>query len=143
MHVTKPLTVVAVAVALTVLPTSSASAAPGFDPARPKTANPAQTCAFIAGYARMLTGSLPVGFSHSGCTSMLAKGVPTVDAGDPRQACAQMEAAGMIRYPYAFYADAPVGEGFPGLVAHDRTQCARALYAFHTLVTLLPGGGGA
>ena len=128
------LTAAGAALALAVTPTASAAAAPSFDPAAPKTANPAQTCAFVAGYAGMFGVSYDV--SHSTCVRTIAGSVPTVAAGDPMMACAAMEAAGEVSYPYAFYADAPPGMGFPGLVAHDRTQCARALWAFHTLVTL-------
>ena len=131
------LTAAGAALALAVTPTATASAAPSFDPASAKAANPAQTCAFVAGYAEMFDVTFPL--SHSDCVKTIAGRVPSVAAGDPAGACAAMEAAGEIAYPYAFYQGAPPGMGFPGLVAHDRKQCARALWAFHTLVTL-PGG---
>ena len=126
---------------------------PGFDPAKPKAATPAQTCAFVAEWARILTGSTPSGWSHSGCVRTIAAKIPLLEPvqvfGDPMAQCASYEAGieedgfvFQLTYPYAFYADEP--DGFPGLIAHDRKQCARALWAFHTLVTLLgppPGQG--
>lgn len=125
MTIRTSLTVAGAALALAVIPTASASAAPSFDPNKPKAANPAQTCAFVASYGASI--------DHSSCVKTLAGTVPSVAFGDPAQACAMMEAAGEISYPYAFYAQ---GGPFPGLVANDRTQCARALWAFHTLAGL-------
>ncbi len=134
MKIRTSLTVAGAALALAVTPAASASAAPSFDPSSPKTANPAQTCAFVASYAEKF--GVSTGSSHSECVRDLAGTVPSVPFGNPADSCAEMEAAGMITYPYAFYAE---GGPFPGLVAHDRKQCARAIWAFHTLAGLAGG----
>ena len=148
MKLLKLMSAAAVALALVVVPTSPASAAPAFDPSEPRTANPAQTCAFVVAWAEALTGSAPEGWSHSECVRTISSSIPFLEPveefGDPLVQCALYEAGieedgfvFQLTYPYAFYADAPPGEGFPGLIAHDRQQCARALWAFHTLITLL------
>lgn len=148
MRLMKLVSAAALAAALVVVPTSSASGAPGFDPSTPKAATPAQTCAFVAGWAEELTGSTPAGWSFSRCVRDISSSIPFLEPvtefGDPMAQCARYEAGieedGFVfklTYPYAFYADAPPGEGFPGLVANDRKQCARALWAFHTLITFL------
>jgi len=41
-----------------------------------------------------------------------------------------------ISYPYTFHAEA--GDPFPNLRAHNREQCARALWTFHTIESYLP-----
>jgi hypothetical protein len=41
-----------------------------------------------------------------------------------------------ISYPYTFHAEA--GDPFPDLRAHNREQCARALWTFHTIASYLP-----
>ncbi len=136
MKILKAAAVAAAAGALALVPLGGASAAPTLNPAKPKAANPSQSCAFVAAYVKAITGSAPAGWSHSGCVKTVASSVPVVEEGDPNLQCAAMEAEGLT-YPFAFYEGAPPGQGFPGLIAHDRTQCARALWAFHTLVTYL------
>lgn len=155
MKLWKTITVLGAALVLALAPVGSASAAPSFDPAKPKAANPAHACAFVAAYAEALTGSTPQGWSFSTCVRTVSADIPFLEPaaifGDPMEQCKAFEEGieedgfvFKITYPYAFYADAPPGEGFPGLIAHDRKQCARALWAFHTLITLLgppPGEG--
>ncbi len=130
------LTAAAAAVALAVTPTASASAAPSFD-GGPKTANPAQACAAIPATLALLGASAP-GFDHSACVRTVASRVPDVAFGSPYEQCAMLEAGVQtpggffkVTYPYTFHAEP--GDPFPDLTAHNRTQCARALYAFHTI----------
>lgn len=127
-----------VAAAVAVAPASVASAAPGFDPATPKAATAAQSCAFIAYYAERLSGAVPEDWSFQACVKTIAAGGPALPYGDPAEACAEFEAQ-FLTYPYAFYADAPPGTGFPGLIAYNSTQCSRAVWAFHALIPYLGG----
>lgn len=139
--------VVLAGTALAVLPAAAASAVPAPSGAAPKVATPAQACGLIASTIAGLPGSED--FSYSGCVRGLAAKKDMATAGflaGASQQCATYEQGVTegsmtfkITYPYAFYADAPEGEGFPGLVARDRADCARALYAFHTIGSYLFG----
>jgi hypothetical protein len=63
--------------------------------------------------------------------------------GNSYEQCAALEAGIetpegflQISYPYTFHA--MPGDPFPNLRAHNREQCARALWTFHTLESYLP-----
>jgi len=137
------LTAAGAAVALALTPTTSASAAPKFDSSKAKTANPAQACAAIP--ATLAGFGVPASdFDFSDCVRTVSSHVPNVGFGDPYAQCAALEAGvqtpgGFIQisYPYTFHAEP--GDPFPDLTAHNRTQCARALYAFHTIESYLEG----
>jgi hypothetical protein len=127
--------VAAVAFAATLAGASAASAAPAGDPGTVRTANPAQSCAAIPATLAQF-GITPEGFDYRSCVREVAGRVPSVDFGSPYDACAGMEAAGEISYPYTFYAGGKAP--FPQLRAHNREQCARALWTFHTIAGYLP-----
>lgn len=147
MSIKRMLAVVMSAAALAVLPAAAASAAPAPSGGSPKTATPAHSCGLIQSTIAGVPGA--EAFSFSGCVRGLASRKDPAVAGflaGAAQQCAAYEQGvtddGMtlkITYPYAFYADAPAGQGFPGLVARDRADCARALYAFHTIGSFLFG----
>lgn len=131
----------AAALALGVVPASPALATS--DGAR--TANPAQACKAIASTLAMFEIPAP-DFDVKACIRTVAARVPDLEgAGNPYEQCARLEEGIdspfgrlQITYPYTFH-DAP-GDPFPDLTAHNRTQCARALYAFHTIESYLPMG---
>lgn len=133
---------VGAAAALSTLPVNAASAAPKGDPNMTRTANPAQSCAAIPATLAQF-GMEPEGFSFKSCVRTVAGRVPDVAFGDPYEQCALLE-AGMetpgglfqVTYPYTFHAEP--GDPFPNLRAHNRQQCARALYTFHTIESYLP-----
>jgi len=137
--------VAASAVVLALVPLTGASAAPAPSGASPKPATPAQACGFVG--TTLAQFQIGEGFSYAECVRTLAPGRSKHDpflAGASAQ-CELLE-RGIVEdgfeftltYPYAFYADVPEGEGFPGLIARDRADCVRALYAFHTIVTYFP-----
>jgi len=135
------------AVVLALVPVTGVSANPAPSGASPKPATPAQACGFVG--TTLAQFQIGEGFSYAECLRTLA---PGRSKQDPFLAAAGAQCAEYERgivdegfefkltYPYAFYADAPEGEGFPGLVARDRADCVRALYAFHTIVTYFPSG---
>jgi len=134
-----------VAVGLTLGTAGAASARPSSNDAEAvRTANPAQACASIPDTLAQF-GVTPEGFDFTSCVRTLAGRVPDLPFGSPYQQCAALE-AGMespegffsISYPYTFHAE--LGDPFPNLRAHSREQCARALWAFHTLASFLPAG---
>jgi hypothetical protein len=136
-------TVTAVASATVLLTAGGAAAAPkGVGPDDVRTANPAQACAAIeatlAGF-----GVTATDFDVISCVRDVAREVPNVAFGDPYEQCATPEAGTQtpggffqITYPYVFHAEP--GDPFPNLRANNREQCARALYAFHTIESYLP-----
>jgi hypothetical protein len=122
---------------------STAAAAPsGKAGGAAKVANPAQACAAIpAGLANF--GLEPEGFSFSSCVRTVASQVPNVGEGNPYQQCAALEQGQegpggfvQVTYPYTFYAQ---GGPFPALRVNNREQCARALWAYHTIGSYLGG----
>ena len=139
------LTAAGAALALAVTPTATASAAPS-EGAR--TANPAQSCKSVpvtlAAFEQIIPGYEAPDFDVSACVRAVAARVPDVPVfGSPYAQCAALEEGMMtpgglfqVTYPYTFHS-AP-GDPFPDLTAHDRKQCARALYTFHTIESLLP-----
>jgi hypothetical protein len=83
------------------------------------------------------------GFDFTTCVRDLAGRVPDVAFGTPYDQCADLEAGVetpggffQITYPYTFHAEE--GDPFPDLRAHNREQCARALFTFHTIESYLP-----
>lgn len=138
------LSIVTVAVALVMAP-SSALAAPAGDPNSVRTANPANSCAAIPGTLAQF-GLQAEGFDYQSCVKDLAGRVPlTWWGGNSYEQCAALEAGVQtpggffsISYPYTFHAEE--GDPFPNLRAHNREQCARALWAFHTIESYLPPG---
>ncbi len=139
----KKIAAAAFAAGTTLLLTAApASAAQSYDPNVSRVANPANACKSIPGSLSALGLPAPAGFDYSECVRTLAKGEAYIDGpglGSPYDQCAALEKAGVITYPYTFYA----GEGFerllPDLVAKNRKECGSALYAFHTIVNALPG----
>lgn len=136
-------TVVAVgaAAAVSALPVNAASAAPKGDPNVTRTATPAHACAAIPATLAQF-GLEPEGTSSPACGPS-AGGVPDLAFGDPYEQRAALEEGiqtpfGMLKvtYPYTFH-DAP-NDPFPNLRVHNREQCARALYTFHTIEEALP-----
>jgi hypothetical protein len=135
-------------VTLAVVPFASASAAPSGDPNRTRTASPAHACAAVVGTLAQFNIS-PAGFDYSECVRELGGRVPdTAWGGDPYQRCAELEAGVFVpplgrtftlTYPYTFHAEA--GDPFPNLRAHNREQCARALWTFHEIESHLPAQG--
>ena len=129
--------------ALTAGSASGAAAAPAGDPNTTRTANPANSCAAIPGTLAQF-GMAAEGFSYVSCVRNLAGRVPLTSwGGDPYVQCAALEQGidtpgGFIQiaYPYTFHAEA--GDPFPDLRAHNREQCARALWTFHTIESFLP-----
>ena len=123
----------------------AASASPSGDPNVTRVATPAHACAAIPGTLAQF--HVPAtGFSFSSCVRTLAGRVPDLPAGSPYGQCAALEQGvqtpgGFIKveYPYVFHAEP--GDPFPNLRANNREQCARALYAFHTIESYLPAGG--
>lgn len=133
----------AASVGAAVTPLSMAAAAPSGDPNIARTATPAHACAAIPATLSQF-GVEAVGFDFKDCVKELAGRVPnTWWGGDPYEQCAMLEEGietpgGVfeISYPYTFHAEA--GDPFPDLTAHDREQCARALWTFHTIESMLP-----
>jgi hypothetical protein len=74
----------------------------------------------------------------------LAGRVPLTSwGGNPYEQCAALEKGVQtpggffqITYPYTFHAEE--GDPFPDLRAHNREQCARALWTFHAIESYLP-----
>jgi hypothetical protein len=107
-----------------------------------RTANPAQACAAIPATLAQF-GVLAEDWSFTDCVRMLAGRVPnTYWGGNPYEQCAALEAGietpggfFQITYPYTFHAEE--GDPFPNLRAHNREQCARALWTFHTIESYL------
>ncbi|MGY1669711.1 hypothetical protein [Geodermatophilus sp. SYSU D00710] len=127
--------VAAAALAAVVTGATSASAAPSSGSGTAPVANPAQACATIQNTVAEYGGTLD-DFRYSSCVKTLAGRVPTVEgAGDPYGQCEVYEQEGLISYPYTFYAE---GGPFPSLRANSREQCARALYAYHTIASAFP-----
>ena len=128
--------------ALTLTPVASASASPSGDPSQTRTANPANACAAIPATLAQL-GISDTDFDYSGCVQGLAGGVPlTAFGGDAYERCAELEAGVFVpplgqvftlTYPYTFHAEE--GDPFPNLRAHNREQCARALWTFHEIAS--------
>ena len=126
-----------------------ASATRAYDPFDAGVANPGQTCTAMD---RMLDFAVELGlipshdFSKGECASMLAKKGFTFEfmGTSVQDNCDFLE--GLVGgWPYTFYADEPydpsdplAGNPFPRLTARNDAECARALYAFHTLVQLIP-----
>ncbi len=137
--------VVVAALAAALIPMSSASAAPSGDPNRVRTANPAHSCAAVPATLAQFNVA-PGGFDFEKCVRTLAGHVPnTIWGGDPYQRCAELEAGVFVpplgqvfklTYPYTFHAEP--GDPFPNLRAHNRQQCARALWTFHQIASYLP-----
>lgn len=125
--------VAAATFAAVVTSTSAASAAPSGDPNVTRVANPANACASIPGTLAGF-GITPTGFDYSTCVRTLARDVPDIPGfGDPAEQCDALVQFGVISYPFVFHAEP--GDPFPDLRANNREQCARALYAFHTIET--------
>ncbi len=126
------------AVAAVVAGASAASAAPSGNPEAVRTANPAHSCAAIPGTLAQF-GITPEDFSYRDCVRELAGRVPlTAFGGDAYARCAQLEEGAEtpigffeLTYPYTFHAEP--GDPFPDLTAANRGQCARALWAYHTI----------
>ena len=131
------------AVALAAGSVSGAVAAPSGDPNVTRTANPAHSCAAIPGTLAQF-GLTAEGFSYKSCVRELAGRVPLTSwGGNSYEQCAALEEGietpggfFQISYPYTFHAEA--GDPFPNLRAHNREQCARALWTFHTIESYLP-----
>ncbi|MBA3265687.1 MAG: hypothetical protein H0T14_04845 [Nocardioidaceae bacterium] len=125
---------------------SSALAAPSGDPNATRTANPAHSCAAIPGTLAQF-GITAEDFDYKSCVRMLAGRVPLTSwGGNSYEQCAALEAGiqtpggfFQISYPYTFHAEP--GDPFPNLRAHNREQCARALWTFHTIESYLAPGG--
>jgi hypothetical protein len=95
-------------------------------------------------------GMTAEGFDFSSCVRTLAGRVPNLDSPnpdfqDPYKQCAALEVGvaspfGLLKidYPYTFHAEPD--DPFPNLRAHNREQCARALFTFHTIESYLPAG---
>lgn len=138
-------TLAAAATALAFAPYSPAGAAPSGDPNVARPATPAHACAAIPATLAQF-GLEAADFDYSSCVKKLAGRVPNVDFGDPYEQCASLEAGIVtpdgtfqITYPYTFHAEP--GDPFPDLTARSREQCARALWTFHTIGSLLPPEG--
>ncbi len=137
--------VTAAAFAAVVTSTSAASAAPSGSSDVARLANPAQACAVIPAALGQF-GIIPEGFRYSSCVREVAGRVPDLEgAGSPYEQCAALEAgietpegALQISYPYVFYPSSQ--DPFPALKVNNREQCARALYAYHTIESYLPAG---
>ena len=132
----------AVAGATVLAGAGAAAAAPSGDPGRARTANPANACAAIPATLAQF-GVEAEGFDFTTCVRDVAGRVPDVAFGSPYEQCAMLEAGVetpggffQITYPYTFHAEE--GDPFPDLRANNREQCARALYAFHTIESYLP-----
>ncbi len=125
--------------------TSAASAAPSGDPNVTRVATPADACASIPATVAAF-GLSATGFDYTSCVRTLAGGVPDLPAGDPYEQCAALEQGietpfGPLKvtYPgYVFHSDP--SDPFPNLRVNNREQCARALYALHTIESFLPAG---
>jgi hypothetical protein len=131
------------ALALAAGSVSGAVGAPSGDPNRTRTANPAHSCAAIP--ATLAQFELTAeGFNYKDCVRDLAGRVPLTNwGGNSYEQCAALEAGIetpegflQISYPYTFHA--MPGDPFPNLRAHNREQCARALWTFHTIESYLP-----
>lgn len=137
------LAVATIAAGLALAPFAPAAAAPAGDPNAVRTANPANSCAAIPGTLAQL-GMIATGFDYSDCVKDLAGRVPlTWWGGNSYEQCAMLEqgietpeGSFEISYPYTFHAEP--GDPFPNLRAHNRKQCARALWTFHTIASYLP-----
>lgn len=133
----------ALAAGLALAPLTPAGAVPAGDPNAVRTANPANACAAIPGTLAQF-GLEAAGFSYSDCVRDLAGRVPLTNwGGNSYEQCAALEAGVdtpggffQISYPYTFHAEP--GDPFPNLRAHNREQCARALWTFHTIASYLP-----
>lgn len=130
------------AAGLMALPLGSALGAPSGDPNATRTANPAQSCAAIPATLAQF-GLSAEGFDFKSCVRSIAGHVPPLPFGDPYEQCAALEEGfetpgGLfqVTYPYTFHAEE--GDPFPNLRAHNRTQCARALWTFHTIESYAP-----
>jgi len=133
------------AAVLTALSVTGAAAAPAGDPNVTRIANPAQACAAIPATLAQF-GVTPEDFDFNSCVTEIAKQVPDLEPvaifGSPYAQCARLEAGEQtpgglfqITYPYVFHAEP--GDPFPNLQANNREQCARALFAFHTIGSYL------
>ncbi len=130
-------------VVVMVLSVGSALAAPSGDPNATRTANPAHSCAAIPATLAQF-GITAEDFDYKSCVRTLAGRVPlTYWGGNSYEQCASLEEGVQtpggffqISYPYTFHAEE--GDPFPNLRAHNREQCARALWTFHTIESYLP-----
>jgi hypothetical protein len=131
------------ALAVTAGSVSGAVSAPSGDPNVTRTANPAHACAAIPATLAQF-GLTAEGFSYKSCVRTLAGRVPLTNwGGNSYEQCAALEKGVespegffQISYPYTFHNEA--GDPFPDLRAHNREQCARALWTFHTIASYLP-----
>ena len=93
-----------------------------------KTANPAQACAFVTTYTEG---------SFSECVDALSSGSDPLYQAALNGGCVDLETGSpelpAITWPYTFYEGEEMPPGWPRLRAHDREQCAIALFTFHTL----------
>lgn len=144
----KRLSAIVLAAALLALSATSALAAPKWGPDTTKRATPAHACAAIPGFLEWAEGAFGVDlvydFNFADCVSTLAGGVPDVltGFGNPYEQCAYLETINFFgegNYPIVLHG-AP-GDPFPNLLVTKREECARALYTFHAIVTILGENG--
>jgi hypothetical protein len=139
----RPLTAALAAAALVAVP-ATASAAPSGDPGTARKATPSHACdAVLATLAQF--GVDAGGLDRAACLEELS-GRPSeleVSSGKPYEQCQALEqgvetpgGTFRISYPYTFHAGE--GDPLPDLVAANRGQCARALWAYHTIEEHLP-----
>lgn len=145
----KRLIVLATALGLFVgMMAAPASAKRTYDPYDAGYATPGQTCTAID---RMLDYAVDIGFAESNdfhkgeCASMLSKKDFTFDFfGTPvGENCDFLEGV-LGGWPYTFYELEPFDPAnpletnpLPRLTARNDAECARALYAFHTIAQIL------
>jgi hypothetical protein len=113
----------AIAAALAIGTAAGAGAAPPQEKMQSKTANPATACAMVTAYT---------GDSYSSCVRGLATGSDGFFQAALTIGCVELEGFGLT-WPYTFYAQDEMPPGWPKFTAHNRTQCAYALYAYHNL----------
>lgn len=142
----KFVTAAAAAIVLAVGAAAPAAAGPNYDPENEKPATPGQACRAIANtieFVGPIVGLDPddVDFSVGACASDLAKRDFTFSFfGTPvQEQCALLQGFG-IEWPYTFYEEEVGGidDLLPELTARNDKECTHALYAYHTIVNLIP-----
>lgn len=126
----------------------SATAASPYDPNIARVANPANVCKSVPGTIEFAAGVLEMPtpdlswFNYTDCVRTLAQGKVFIEPaeifGDPYANCVAMD----LPYPITLHSgESGPEEDFllPDLTVKNHKQCGNALYAFHTITTVLFG----
>ena len=136
------------AAAGTVVLSSPAAAAASYDPNVTRIANPANVCKGILGSVPLIAEAFGApapdlsSFDYAGCVKAAGKGTLFAegpDGGDPYEQCDFLTGVGAFSYGAVLHSgeDGEIDAFLPDLKVNDRKQCGNALYAYHTIFSLL------